>query len=41
MIAQVCFLYAELTALFAAAAAVMFQLMGPGAAWSGRNEYCS
>jgi len=41
MLAQVCFLYAELAALFAAAAAVIFQLMGPTSASLSRDEYCS
>jgi len=40
MIAQVCFLYAELTALFAGGAAVIFQLMSPAVLSLGQDGYC-
>jgi hypothetical protein len=40
MIAQVCYLYAELMALFAGATAVIFQLMGPTVLSLGRDGYC-
>ena len=40
MMTQVCFLYAELAALFLGATAVIFQLTGPTAAMLNRDEYC-
>jgi len=41
MVTQICFLYAELAALFLGATAVIFQLTGPAAVFLNRNEYCS
>ena len=41
MIAQTCFIYAELAALFIGAGAVMFQLMGPACASLAPDEFCS
>jgi len=41
MLAQVCIIYAELAALFVGGAAVVFQLLGPGAGALNRDEYCS
>jgi hypothetical protein len=40
MIVQVCYIYAELMALFAGAMAVMFQLMSPAVFALGRDGYC-
>jgi hypothetical protein len=40
MIVQVCYIYAELMALFAGATAVIFQLMSPAVLTLGRDGYC-
>jgi len=40
MLAQICFLYAELAALFLGAGAIICQLMGPASVGLCRDEYC-